>query len=164
MHSGGVWSLRLIRVSLSLRACRCIRRGGGVVQLFDSAKMYAFLFCVLALITVGKLRQLAQGTAHSGTAGFDIRNLLIALITLFMAVYLPILLRKISNRIEQVGILLTEVLCVLWLANLLADMGIAWAEIPHGLFISAIFHCAITLLAGVRMFQVMWYRSSVQGM
>lgn len=128
------------------------------MQLFDSAKMYVFLFCVLALITVEKLRQLSQGATHAGTAGFDVKNLLLVLGTLFMAVYLPILLRKISNRIEQVGIVLTEVLCLLWLANLLAEMGVAWAEIPHGLVLNATFHCAVSLLAGVRTIQVLLYR------
>ena len=132
------------------------------MQLFDSAKMYVFLFCVLALITVEKLRQLTQNATHAGTVGFDIKNLLLALITLFMAVYLPILLRKISNRIEQVGIVLTEVLCVLWLANLLAELGVAWAGIPHGRLLSATFHCAVTVLAGVRTFQVMLHRSPAQ--
>ncbi|MFL6428975.1 MAG: hypothetical protein ACJ71S_12075, partial [Acidobacteriaceae bacterium] len=69
-------------------------------------------------------------------------------------VYLPILLRKISNRIEQVGIVLTEVLCLLWLANLLAELGVAWAEIPHVRFLSAAVNCAVTVLAGVRTFEV----------
>ena len=137
-------------------------KAGGNVQLFDSAKMYVFLFCVLALITVEKLRQLTLGAAHAGTTDLDIRNLLIACVTFMMAVYLPILFRKISNRIERVGIVLTEVLCLLWLANLLTKLGVAWAEIPHGLFVSAIFHCAITVLAGVRTFQVLWHRSPAQ--
>lgn len=129
------------------------------MQLFDSAKMYVFLLCVLVLITVEKLRQLTQGVTHAGTAGFEFKNLLLAVITLFMAVYLPILLRKISNRLEQVGIVLTEVLCVLWLANLLAEMGVAWAEIPYGPILTTAFHCAVTVLAGVRTFQVLLHRS-----
>lgn len=133
------------------------------MQLFDSAKMYVFLFCVLALITVEKLRQLTQGTTHATPVGFDIKNLLIALVTVVLAVYLARLLRKISNRIEQVGIALTEVLCALWLADFLTEFGVTWAEIPHGRFLSAIFHCAVTVLAGVRTFQVMWHRSPVQG-
>ncbi len=130
------------------------------MQLFDSVKLYVFLFCVLALVTMEKLRQLTQGAAHRGTAGFDIKSLLLALITLFMAVYLPILLRKISNRIEQLGIVLTEVLCLLWLANLLVELGVAWPEIPYGRFLSAALQCAVTVLAGVRTFEVMWHRSS----
>lgn len=132
------------------------------MQLFDSAKMYLFLFCVLALITVEKLRQLTRGEVHSATAGFNIKTFLLVLITLFMAAYLPILLRKISNRIEQVGIVLTEVLCVLWLAKLLAGLGVGWADIPHGLSISAVFHCAVAVLAGVRVVQVLRHREPAQ--
>jgi hypothetical protein len=123
--------------------------------------MYVLLFCVLAVITTEKLRQLTQSTAHAGTAGFDIKNVLVALVTVVMAVYLARLLRKISSRIEQTGIVLTEVLCVLWLANLLTQLGVAWAEIPHGRFLNAAFHCAVTVLAGVRTFQVMWHRSPI---
>jgi hypothetical protein len=129
------------------------------VRLFDSAKMYVFLFCVLALITTEKLRQLTQSPAHAGTVRFDIENVLLALATVVMAVYLAKLLREISNRIEQAGIILTVVSCVLWLANLLAELGVAWAEIPHSRFLSAAICCAVTALAGVRTFQVMGHRS-----
>ena len=135
---------------------------GGVVQLFDSAKMYAFLFCVLALITAEKFRQLTEGATHVAPVGFDIKNLLLVLVTVVLAVYLARLLRKISNRIEQVGIVLTEVLCVFWLANFLTEFGVAWAEIPHGRLLSAIFHCAVTVLAGVRTFQVLLHHGSAQ--
>lgn len=124
------------------------------MQLFDSVKMYVFMFCILSLISVEKLRQLTEEPAHTSNANFDIRNILLALITICMAGYLLGLLRKISNRIEQTAIVLIEVLCILWFADLLARFGIAWAEIPHGRYLSAAVHCAVTVLAGVRTLQV----------
>jgi len=129
------------------------------MQLFDSAKMYLFLFCVLAFITVGMLHQLTQNVAHVGATGFGINELLVAIGTLFMAAYLPILFRKITNRIDRAGIVLTEVLCVLWFANLLAELGVAWADIPHRLLVKMVVLCVITVLAGIRTFQVLWHRN-----
>jgi hypothetical protein len=125
------------------------------MQLFDSAKIYLFIFGVLALIAMEKLRQLTGGKVHPGTAGLSISTILLVLITLFMAAYLPVLLGKISNRIEQLGIVLTEVLCVLWLAELLAGLGVGWASVPYDLLISALLYCAVAILAGVRVIQVL---------
>lgn len=124
-----------------------------IVQLFDSIKMYLFLFCLLALTAVEKIRQLILGTIRARTDRFEVRDLLLTCLTLFMAAYLPILFRSISNGIEQVGIVLTEGLCVLWLANQSAKMGITWAGIPHAAFVSTTLHCALAALAGVRVLQ-----------
>jgi hypothetical protein len=134
-------------------------RTGGIVRLFDSAKMYVFLFCVLVLITTEKLYQLTQSAVPPDTAGFDVTKILVALVTVVTAVYLTTLLGKISNGIERTGIVLTVVLCVLWLANLLTRLGVPWAEISHGRLLSTAIHCLITALAGVRTFQVMFHRS-----
>jgi hypothetical protein len=123
--------------------------------------MYVFLFCLLALITAEKLHQLTRGTSPTDPGGFDIEHGLVALVTVVMAVYLAILLSKISNLIEQTGIVLTEASCVLWFANLLTQLGVAWAEIPHGRLINAALTSAVTVLAGVRAFQVMWHRSPI---
>lgn len=132
------------------------------MQIFDSVKMYVFMFCVLVLITVEQLRQLTQNPTHAAMVGFDIKNFLLALITIYMAVYLAGLLRKISNRIEQAATVLIEVLCILWLANLLAKFGIVWAEIPYSRFLAATVQCAVTVLAGVRTFQVIWHHKHTQ--
>jgi hypothetical protein len=125
------------------------------MRLFDSAKMYVFLFCVLALISIEGLLHLNHSQPYSRTAGFAIRNVVIALATVVMAVCLARLLPKLSSRIEQAGMVLTDVLCILWLANFLAELGVAWAEIPHGRLLKAGFNCAVTVLAGVRTTQVM---------
>jgi hypothetical protein len=132
------------------------------MQLFDSAKVYLFVFCMLVLSAIGKLHQLIRGALHSGAAGLTAKTFLLALITFFMAAYLPILLRKISNRIEQMGIVLTEVLCVLWLGELLTDLGARWADIPHGPSISAVANCIVAVLAGVRAVQVLRHREQSQ--
>jgi hypothetical protein len=134
----------------------------GVVQLFDSVKMYVFMFCVLALIAVPKVYQLTTGPAPASTAGFTINNVVLALITIYLAVYLAGLLRKLSSRIEQAAVVLVEVACILWLANWLTTFGITWAEIPHSRLLEATVHCAITVLAGVRTFQIARHRRHTQ--
>lgn len=132
--------------------------GRGTMQLFDSVKLYVFTFCVLVLIATSKLHRLIKGPAPASTAGFTINNILLALITICLAVYLAGLLRKLSIRIEQAAIVLVEVSCILWLANWLTTFGISWVEIPHSRILSATVHCAVTVLAGVRTFQVAWHR------
>src|SRR5271157_3401092 len=128
------------------------------MQLFDSVKIYVFVFCLGAIIAVEKLRQLTHGPRFVSASGSGIENIVYAIITIFMFFYLPVLLRKLSNRIEQIAIGLVEVACILWLADWLAGIGIAWAAIPHNLFLATAIYCAITVLAGIRMFQVVWHR------
>jgi hypothetical protein len=124
------------------------------MRLFDSAWIYVLLFCVLMFITVEKLHQLATGAIHSDSRGLNVERVMVTLVTVVMAGYMPILIRRTSNRLEQVGIVLTELLCVLWFATLLASQGAEWAQIPHSAYLSAALNCAITLIAGVRVFQV----------
>ena len=133
------------------------------MQLFGSVKLYVFTFCLLALIAVPKLHQLTESPAPASTAGFGFENIVLAFITIYMAIYLPILLGKLSSRIEQAAIVLVEVACILWLVNWLATFGVTWAEIPHSRFIDAAVHCAVTVLAGVRTFQVVRHCRRSQG-
>ena len=131
------------------------------MQLFDSVKMYVFAFCLGAVIAFAKLRQLAQRSAAAPATDFDvINNVVLALITVGLAVYLALLMRKLSSTIEKIAIVLFEVACILSLAEWLSDSGIAWAAIPHSRFLEAVFLCAIAALAGVRMFQVALRRKS----
>jgi hypothetical protein len=132
------------------------------VQLFDSVKLYVFTFCLGALIAVSKLHQLTKSPAPASTAGFSFENIVTALITILMAIYLPGLLRKLSSRIEQTAIALVEVACVIWLADWLTIFGINWAKIPNIRFLDAAVFCAVTILAGIRTFQVAWFRRNTR--
>jgi hypothetical protein len=135
---------------------------GGSLQLFDSAKLYVFTFCLIALIAVAKVKLLFKNPAPVSATGLDINNIVLALITIYMAIYLAGLLRKLSSRIEQAAIVLVEVSCILWFASFLVNLGTAWAGISHGRFLDTIIDCAITILAGVRTFQVVWQRRRLQ--
>ena len=132
------------------------------MQLFDSAKVYIFVFCILTLSAMGKLNQLIRGIVYTSATGLTTRTFLLALITFVMAAYLLVLLRTISNSIEKVGIVLTEVLCVLWLGQLLTGLGARWADIPYGPAISTFFNCVVAVLAGVRAVQVLRHREPSQ--
>ena len=132
------------------------------MQLFDSVKIYVFVFCLGAIISVANLRQLINGPRFVSASGSGIENIVIALITILLLFYLPGLLRKLSNKIERIAIGLFEVGCILSLADWLAGIGIKWAAIPHNLLIATTIQCAITVLAGVRTFQVVWHRRRTQ--
>ena len=132
------------------------------MQLFDSAKMYVFAFCLFVLITVANVRHLTKSPLPVPVAGSGIENIVIAFITLCLAAYLAGLLRKLSSRIEQIAVVLFEVSCMLDLADWLANLGMAWAKIPHYLSISEILYYALTGLAGVRAVQVLWSRRNAQ--
>jgi hypothetical protein len=124
------------------------------MQLFDSAKMYVFVFCAYALFALLMLYEAIWGVDVVPTASFVVQDYMDGLATLFIAVYLPVLVRKTSNSIEIAVIVLTEVMCVIAFARLLAKFGITWAIIPYERNVMTVFQCIAAALAGVRTFAV----------
>jgi hypothetical protein len=133
------------------------------MQLFPSATMYVFTFCIFALFLAAKLHRVIYGQVQASITGLGINDIVLALITICIAVYLVGLLSKLTSRIEQVAVVLYLVSCILWLVNLLAKVGIAWAAIPHTPVVSAAIDSSITVLAGVRTLQVLFNRKPAQG-
>jgi hypothetical protein len=133
------------------------------VQLFDSVWIYVFMFCILALIAAAQVHQLTKGSFPASTNSFEINNLVLALITIYIAVYLAGLLRKLSSRIEQAAVVLFEVLCILWFAEMLAKLGIVWAKIPNGFYLTATLNCTLTVFAGIRAFQMLRHKRLAKG-
>lgn len=128
-------------------------------RIFDSLKMYVFSFGLLLLITVEKLRELTM-SSHSIAFRyrFNLRDTLVNLITVLLAIYLVVLLRKVVNRLEKVAILLIEALCGLWFLGLLKSLGIGWAAIPGDSYLVLAIYCAASVLAGIRTAQLAWPR------
>lgn len=121
--------------------------------------MYVFSFCLFLLITVEKLHKVTGGGRsiafqnHFGPIG-----ILADVFTLCLAIYLVVLMRKVTNKIERLGMLLLEAICALWFLNLLHNLGIGWASIPYGSHLVASIYGLLTLLAGIRTAQVAWIR------
>jgi hypothetical protein len=132
------------------------------MQLFDSAKMYVFVFFLSAFFLAAKLHLLINGQVQPSTTGLGVKDAVNALITICFAAYSVELLRKLTSRIEQVAVVLYVGSCILWLVNLLAKLGIAWAPIPHSLLVSAAIYSSITALAGVRTLQVLFHPKPAQ--
>lgn len=123
-------------------------------QVFDFPGMYLLTFCFFAMVALAKLLHIGKDAARLAEPPSSVQRFIVALGNLYMAAYLPILLRRISNRVEQVAIVLLEVSCVLWLASFLSRFGVAWANVPYGNSLQTIIASVIAILAGVRTFQM----------
>jgi hypothetical protein len=132
------------------------------MQLFDSPKMYVFVFCIFMLGSAAKLYLLFHGQVPTFTTGLGVNDIVHAFITIGIGVHLAGLFRKLSSRIEQAAIVIYVALCFVWLVSLSAKAGIAWVGVPHSLFLSAAGDCTITVLAAVRTFQVSFHRTPAQ--
>lgn len=132
-------------------------RYGRHMRLFQSAKMYILAFCLLAYITLGGVLKLTSSTtASSGQGVFHIRDLVIALATICLAVYGIMFLGGISSRVERSIIILVELSCILWFLAWLAQLGVTWVAIPHSRYFATILNAMTTILLGLRTFQILW--------
>jgi len=124
------------------------------MQIFKTTRGYALVFCAYAFIALATLHNLFRKSGAPITHSPFSTQLPAIVGMLCCAIVLPGLLRKTSNSLERVVLVLTEAICLLWLANVLPKVGLAWAAIPHEHYFSAILVCAVTLLAGVRVLEV----------
>jgi len=123
-------------------------------RIFDSPGMYLFTFCLFAIVALAKLFKIGKDAAHLAGPPSSVQRDIGILGTLCLAIYLPILLRRLPNRVERLGITLFEISCFLWLANFLVEVGARWAEIPYKDRLQTIIVCSVAIVAGVRWVQV----------
>jgi hypothetical protein len=133
------------------------------MQIFETIRAYVLAFCAYAFVALATVHNLFRSTGPSVTPSpFSIQFPAIVGM-LCCAIVLPGLLRKTTNTLEKVVLILTEAVCLLWLANMLPKIGLAWAAIPHEPSFSALLVSAAAVLVGVRLFEVMRQRKADQG-
>jgi hypothetical protein len=124
------------------------------MRLFKENKMYVYAFCVYALNalflllhSVGKSTPTHKLPAFSVLVPQCVCMLLIAVIA-FAAI------RKTSSAVEKTVLVLTGILCLLFLFNVVSQLGFSWASFPfsHVVFVSI--SCAAALLAGWRALEI----------
>jgi len=124
------------------------------LRVFDSSGMYLFTCCFFAVVALAKLLHIGKDAARLAGPPSNFQRVIVVLGTLYLAAYLPILLRRISNRVEQLAIVLLEISCVLWLAKFLATVGAGWAKIPYSDQLQTIVACLVAILAAVCWLQI----------
>ena len=132
------------------------------MQIFKSSRAYALVFCGYALVALATAHNLFRNPGPPVTHSPLSTQVAAIVGMLCCAIALPGLLRKTTNLIERVALVLTEGVCLLWLVNVLPKVGLAWASIPHERYFSAILVCAAAGLAGIRLFEVVRQRKADQ--
>jgi hypothetical protein len=128
------------------------------MQIFKTIRGYALVFCAYALVALATVHNLFRNPGPSVTHSTFSIQLPAIVGMLCCAIVLPGLLRKTTNTLEKVVLVLTEAVCILWLVNVLAKVGLAWAAIPHERYFFASLVCVAALLAGVRLVDVLRQR------
>jgi len=124
------------------------------MRLFREKKIYFYAFCIYALNAFFLVLHLVRKSAPI----HRIPNLLVlvpeCLCMIFIAVIALTSMRKTSSAVEKTVLMLTSVLCLLFLLNVMSELGLRWASLPfsHGAFV--VISCAAALLAGWRALEV----------
>ena len=128
------------------------------MRIFKTTRGYALVFCAYALVALATVHNLFRNSGPLVTHSTFSIQLPAIVGMLCCAIVLPGLLRKTTNTLEKVILILTEVVCLLWLVNVLAKVGLAWAAIPCERYCSATLVCVAALLAGARLVDVVRQR------
>lgn len=132
----------------------------GMMRILKTTRSYVLVFSAYAFYALVTLRNVFRSGNHSlvrPPLWFQIPA------TLGMAICataLLDLLRKTTNRFEKTAIVLTEAVCVLWLAGVLPWIGLSWAAIPYERYLYAILASASATVVGIRLVQVLRRRET----
>jgi hypothetical protein len=141
----------MYRTGVSLMGPDTARRD---MRLFKENKIYAYAFCVYALNALFLLQHsVRKSTPTHKLPAFSVL-VLQCICMLLIAVIAFAAIRKTSNAVEKTVLVLTGIICLLFLLNVISQLGFSWASFPfsHVVFVSI--SCAAALLAGWRALEV----------
>jgi hypothetical protein len=125
------------------------------MRLFKTNQVYVYASCVYALNAIFLLCHSPKVSApmHKTSPLFTVAPQMVGMALLAFLAFSYI--RNTSSAIEKVVLLLTCILCVMFLAGSLSGFGFGWARIPsaHPIFVTI--SCAVALLATWRTLQIM---------
>jgi hypothetical protein len=133
------------------------------MRILKTTRSYVLIFCTYALVALVSVRNLFRNSSHSVVPPPLSFQIPATVGMVCCAIALPGLLEKTSNTFEKTAIVLTEGVCILWLAGVLPKFGLAWAVIPYYRYFLAILVCVAAALVGVRLFEVLRQQKTDQG-
>jgi glucan phosphoethanolaminetransferase (alkaline phosphatase superfamily) len=124
------------------------------MRLFDATSTYVYIFCAYALNALVLLLH----TTKNPTSSHGSPDLLVLVPMILGMVFGALLsfvsIRKTSSRLEKTVLILTGVLCLLFLISVLPKAGYEWANFPFSHAIFVIVSCIAAVLTGIRVFQL----------
>ena len=128
------------------------------MQIFKTTRAYILTFLIFVAITFA--------TVHAALRNADVNGIHTPTLTkvaevvgmLCCAIVVPQLISKTSVRLEKTVIIVTELICVIWLVDSPHWLGAMKAEISYGNYASMALICAAAVLAGVRLIMVVQRR------
>ncbi len=124
------------------------------MRLFDATSTYVYIFCAYALNALVLLLHSTKGPISSHRTP-DLL-ILVPMIAgmMFGALLSFVSIRKTSSLIEKGVLILTGVLCLLFLVSVLPEIGYEWANFPFSHAIFVIISCVAAVLVGIRVLQL----------
>jgi hypothetical protein len=124
------------------------------MRLFRATSTYVYIFCAYALNALVLLLH----SVRSPLSPHKPPDLLV-LIPMVVgmaagALFSFISIRSTTNLVEKTVLILTGVLCLLFLVSVLPEIGYEWASFPFSYAIFVIVSCAAAVLAGIRVLQL----------
>jgi hypothetical protein len=124
------------------------------MQLFEKTNTYVYIFCAYTLNALLLLFHSMKGSLASHKPP-DLLVLVPMILGMGSGVLLSfVFIRRTSSLVEKAVLILTGVLCLLFLVSVLAEIGYEWADFPFSHAIFVLVSCAAAVLAGIRVLQL----------
>lgn len=124
------------------------------MRLFDATSTYVYIFCMYALNALFLLLHSTKSPISSHRS-LDLLVLVPMVVGMMFGAFLSFVsIQKTSNIIEKAVLILTGILCLLFLISVLPQVGYEWANFPFSHAIFVIVSCVAAVLTGIRVFQL----------
>jgi hypothetical protein len=124
------------------------------MRLFDATSTYVYIFCAYALNALVLLLHSTKGPISSNRPP-DLLVLVPMIVGMMFGALLSFVwIRKTSSLIEKSVLMLTGVLCLLFLVSVLPEIGYEWANFRFSHLIFIIVSCVAAVLVGIRALQL----------
>jgi hypothetical protein len=124
------------------------------MTIFETLRAYAIalgLYILSSLYMLHAVTKRASPSSSSATHHPSVVNLLVAL---FCVIFFFSVLKRSSNVLEKIVMVVSSLFFVLWALSILSEYGYAWATVPQNSMVSLGVCVLATILVAVRTLQL----------
>ena len=124
------------------------------MRLFKATSTYVYIFCAYALNAIALLLH-SERSSPSSHKPEDLLVLIPMIVCMMAGAIMSFVsIRNTSIVIEKCALILTGLLCLLFVISTLPGLGYEWAAFPFSRPLFIVISCAAAVLVGVRVLQV----------
>jgi hypothetical protein len=124
------------------------------MTIFESLRAYAIALGVYFLSSLYMLHAVTKRASASSSSATHHPSVVNLLVALFCVVFFLSVLKRSSNILEKVVMVVSSLFFALWVLSILSAYGYGWAAVPQNMMVSVAVCVLATILVAVRTLQL----------